>query len=236
MRHQPLSFLSLGFGLSFFTLAAVAAEPSVPAGPSGLPEGVWKHDGTTGNASGVHPVGGREWGEAWFTPETPIPLDDTGIYLTYSTRSDRSRGEDAGAIYTKLHFTDDPERREQVSLNATVRPSDRWYMLYVDPGWQLDNKHYHTLIPPHGLYPNAGHEERFRLHVRVAGDSLLATLAHWDAKTESWVVLATEDGRSQLKASIAGDLEGQRAIRGISFQFPGNFPMVSHVRLEKAGP
>ncbi len=181
----------------------------------------------------LHPKKGEKWTEGWIHFSRPVEVDATGIVLTYSVQTDRARGEDAGAVYTKLHFTKDPARREQVSINVTVRPSDRWYMLYVDPGWEMQNKHYRTVQPPPKLFGNPETPERFRLTATRAGDKIVATLAHWDPKENTWVLLRTAEGQDRIEPSIAADLENQASVKSLSFQFPGDFSVVTNVTLER---
>jgi hypothetical protein len=192
----------------------------------------WQHIGTEGDSARLQPKKGEAWSEGWIHFTDPIEIDRSGLALTFNVQTDRTRGEDVGAVYAKLQFTNDASRREQVSINATTRPSDRWYMLYVDPGWQLPNRHYLEVEPPFGLFPTPEAIERFRLIVRRDGDSLVATLSHWNAKEERWSRLTTKDGQNQMAASIADDLERQISVKSLSFQFPGDISVVSKITLE----
>jgi len=192
----------------------------------------WQHNGTEGDSARLHPKKGEAWSEGWIHFTEPIEVDSAGLVLTFNMQTDRTRGEDFSAVYAKLQFTNDPSRREQVSINATTRASDRWYMLYLDPGWQLPNRHYLTVQPPTGLFATPETIESFRLIVRRVGNSLIATLSHWNAKEERWRRLKTEDGQDRAVASIADDLERQTSVKSLSFQFPGDISVVSKITLE----
>jgi hypothetical protein len=211
--------------------ATLIAEP----GKSLLQDQRWQHDRTDGGSARLAPRKGESWSEGWIHFSKPVEIDATGIVLTYSVQTDRTHGEDAGAVYAKLHFTKDASRREQVSINATTRPSDRWYMLYLDPGWELPNRHYRTVLPPPGLFPTLEKPERFRMIVRREGKALVATLAHWNAEKGTWRRLATEDGQDRVVASIEDDLERQTSVKSLSFQFPGDISVVSNITLEPGG-
>jgi len=217
---------------AFLSLSPVFAG----SGASLLGDETWQHIGTEGTSLRLHPKKGEVWSEGWIHFKQPIEIDANGIILTFCVQTDRTRGEDAGAVYTKLQFTKDPARREQVSINATTRASDRWYMLYVDPGWQLPNRHYLTLLPPLGLFSAPDKAERFRIALRRDGNGIVATLSHWDVPDARWHMLATEDQTDKVVADVADDLEGQSSVKSVSFQFPEDISIVSEITLERGEP
>jgi hypothetical protein len=207
----------------------------VSAGPaeSLLKNETWQHVGTEEANNRLHPKKGEAWSEGWIHFRQPIEIDANGIILHFSLQTDRTRGEDAGAVYAKFQFTKDPSRREQVSINATVRASDRWYMLYVDPGWQLPNRHYLMLLPPLGLFSTPDKTERFQEVLYREKDTIVATLSHWDSNRGQWLILATKENEMKVIAAIADDLEQQTSVKSLSFQFPDDFSVVSEITLER---
>lgn len=158
-----------------------------------------------------------------FDEELDVRRGEISVYWAF--RANRSAGEDDSKVTMHLNFTDPPRRGhpEGAHLSLAVRPGS-WSLLYVDPGWQMDNLAESKLDPPFDYFLDPTKVEKFRLVIRwVGGDRVLAEPSCWNPRSGRWEGFPPYERPGAqsvvMELSINKHLLGRSLFKSVFFQF-----------------
>lgn len=184
----------------------------------------WQHVNTEMAGGELIALPDTRWAHATLRIDEQRSLED-GIWTFYWTcRTDMKKGEDASALHIKLWVTDDADREEQISINALLRATRGWYMLYVDPGYMVEHSKEMHLRPERNEFPDAQTLRSFRMRSIPDGPGQIAiAFESWDERLAAWTAYAdyhTKQPALPLRVDIAKDLSGHATIKGLHFMYP----------------
>lgn len=200
------------------------------------------------------PAGVERFGEATYTFANPLDLDNGAVTVTWFERwVSQGRGNYAERAKTFVELDIIKKPQEDTELKANIRPqtnqngsNDRYYQLYLDPGFKETHVADALLKPPSAQINAPDTLFGYRMRAEKSGNSVLATLEYfandsWQlfekANIENTSPISDYSGTNSdlpLTLDIDGDLEGEDSFKSLQLRFATQeYAFFDSVRVEQ---